>query len=167
MYQLRSSLTLRRSLTVAVASLGCQRAVPLPLPDPASLRDSVQVGYGAQARRDVTGAIGSVSGDVAQRSSPMTLADMMNGRVPGVEVWTLPSGRMSVRIRGSSTLMGDAEPLFILDGVPLHGSADVSLRDIDPRDVQSIDVLKDASAAALYGSRGANGVILITMKHPR
>jgi TonB-dependent SusC/RagA subfamily outer membrane receptor len=128
--------------------------------------DSVEVGYGTVARRDVTGAVGSVSGEVAQRSSPTTMADMLAGRVAGVEVRALPGGGTSVTIRGLRSLRGDGEPLFVVDGVPQHGGTNGALRDLDPRDVRSIDVLKDAGSTAAYGVRGANGVILITTNRP-
>jgi iron complex outermembrane receptor protein len=83
-----------------------------------------------------------------------------------VEVRALAGGGMSVRIRGSRSLRGDGEPLYVVDGIPQHGNTNGALSDIDPRDVQSIEVLKDAGATAIYGVRGANGVILITRKHP-
>jgi TonB-dependent SusC/RagA subfamily outer membrane receptor len=129
--------------------------------------DSVAVGYGSQARRDVIGAVSSVSGEVAQRNSPTTLADMIDGRFPGVEVRRLDGGGMSVRIRGTHTFKGDAEPLYVVDGIPQHARSNGVLADIDPLSVQSIDVLKDAGSTAVYGARGANGVILISTKRPQ
>ena len=160
-----------------LASPGCVAALialaacqPHQLAPDAALErapDSVAVGYGSQARRDVLGSISSVSGDVAQRSSPTSMADMLDGRFPGVEVRRLASGGMSVRIRGVHTFRGDAEPLFVVDGIPQHARSNGVLNDIDPRHVQSIEVLKDAGSTAVYGARGANGVILISTKRPQ
>jgi TonB-dependent SusC/RagA subfamily outer membrane receptor len=152
---------------VAVLALGaCQSYQPASAASPDRQVDSVAVGYGSQARRDVLGAVSSVSGEVAQRNSPTSVADMLDARFPGVEVRRLASGGMSVRIRGVRTFRGDAEPLYVLDGVPQHPRSAGTINDIDPRDVQSIEVLKDAGSTAVYGARGANGVILITTKRP-
>jgi TonB-dependent SusC/RagA subfamily outer membrane receptor len=129
-------------------------------------QDSVQVGYGSQAKRDVTGSVASVDGDVARRNNPTSVADMIDGRFPGVEVRRLPSGGISVRIRGSRSLNSDQEPLYVIDGVPQRAGTGGTLSDLDPHDIKSIDVLKDAAATSIYGSRGANGVVLITMKRP-
>jgi TonB-dependent SusC/RagA subfamily outer membrane receptor len=153
-------------LIAALALGACQSYQPASAAGPERAVDSVAVGYGSQARRDVTGAVSTVSGEVAQRNSPTNIADMIDGRFPGVEVRRLASGGMSVRIRGVHTFKGDAEPLFIVDGIPQHPRSAGSLSDIDPRDVQSIEVLKDAGSTAVYGARGANGVILITTKRP-
>ena len=133
---------------------------------PTPVRDSIAVGYGTQAMRDVTGAVASVSGELARRNAPMTMADMVDGRFPGVEVRRLATGGMSVRIRGQHTIKGDGEPLYVVDGIPQPAHAGGVLDDIDPRSVKSIEVLKDAGATAIYGARGANGVILITTNRP-
>jgi TonB-dependent starch-binding outer membrane protein SusC len=128
--------------------------------------DSVQtqVGYGTQSKRDMATAVSSVDGDAARRNTPTNMADMIEGRFPGVEVRRLSGGGVSIRIRGQRTLKGSDEPLFVIDGIP-KGNADGGvLSDLDPRDIKSIEVLKDAGATAVYGSRGANGVILITTK---
>jgi TonB-dependent SusC/RagA subfamily outer membrane receptor len=153
-------------LVALLAIAGCQTYQPASTASPDRGHDSVAVGYGSQARRDVTGAVASVSGDVAQRTSPTTIADMIDGRFAGVEVRRLASGGMSVRIRGQRTFKGDGEPLYVVDGIPQHVGSNGVLSDIDPRYVESIEVLKDAGSAAVYGSRGANGVILITTKRP-
>ena len=91
---------------------------------------------------------------------------MLEGRFAGVEIRRLAAGGISVRIRGQRTFKGDAEPLFVIDGVPQRTGTGATLFDLDPHDVQSIEVLKDAGATAIYGSRGANGVILITTRRP-
>jgi TonB-dependent SusC/RagA subfamily outer membrane receptor len=153
-------------LLAVVAVAGCQTHQPSSAVSQPHPVDSVAVGYGSQARRDVTGAVASLDGDVARRNSPVSMADMLEGRFAGVEVRRVSAGGISVRIRGQRTFKGDAEPLFVIDGVPQRAGAGGTLSDIDPRDVQSIEVLKDAGATAIYGSRGANGVILITTRRP-
>ncbi len=99
------------------------------------------------------------------------VGDMLIGRVPGLEVRRLPNGSYSLRIRGPRTLMGsvaDEEPLLVLDGTPLpRGSLSSTLNSLAPHDIARIDVLRDASTTSVYGSRGANGVIVITTKRPR
>ncbi len=128
--------------------------------------DSVAVGYGVRLRRDVVGPVGSV--DVAgdpTRPRSSRLADLLEGRIAGVEVQRLANGDFSVRVRGAATLIDDGEPLFVVDGMPMPGGSlsRQLLRDLNPGDVARVDVLK-GSAAAIYGVRGANGVILITMR---
>ena len=110
----------------------------------------------------MTGAVGSMDGEASQRYSPVTVADMLDGRVAGVEVRKRANGTVSVRIRGQRSFASNEEPLFILDGVPLSSSAGLLL-DLNPKDVQRIEVLKGA-AASVYGSRGANGVIMISLR---
>ena len=79
----------------------------------------------------------------------------------------MPGGGISVHIRGQRSILSDNEPLFVIDGIPQRSGSGGNLTDIDPRDVKSIEVLKDASATSIYGSRGANGVILITTRRPQ
>jgi TonB-dependent SusC/RagA subfamily outer membrane receptor len=161
------SLRVSAGRLVALVALGaCQTYQPASTASPERAVDSVAIGYGSQSRRDVTGAVSSLSGEVAQRNSPTSVADMLDGRFPGVEVRRLASGGVSVRIRGVHTFKGDAEPLYVVDGIPQHVRYGGALNDIDPRDVQSIEVLKDAGSTAVFGARGANGVILITTKRP-
>ena len=147
---------------IFAAATGC-RAYPggpvLPVPD----TNAVHVGYGTQDRRDVTGAVAQADGDKLMASSPRTVSDMLVGRFAGVEVTKLANGGTSIRIRGSHSFRGDQEPLVILDGMPQR-NASATLSDLDPHDIKSIDVLKDASAASAYGSRGSNGVILISTR---
>ncbi|SMB88966.1 TonB-dependent receptor plug [Hymenobacter roseosalivarius DSM 11622] len=127
------------------------------------LNDVVVVGYGTQRKQDVTGAVASISaGQVAE--TPITRADqILQGRVGGVQVTQTnsePGGNVSIRIRGTNSINSGNEPLFVIDGFP--GAGD--LNSINPSDIESIEVLKDASATAIYGSRGANGVVIITTK---
>ncbi|WP_324670940.1 TonB-dependent receptor [Hymenobacter sp. GOD-10R] len=128
-----------------------------------ALNDVVVVGYGTQRKRDVTGSVASVTAEQVAEV-PITRADqILQGRVSGVQVTQTnsePGGNVSIRIRGTNSINSGNEPLFVVDGFP--GAGD--LNSINPSDIESIEVLKDASATAIYGSRGANGVIIITTK---
>jgi TonB-dependent SusC/RagA subfamily outer membrane receptor len=146
------------------ALLGCRSAPKdpaLPTPSPTA----VQVGYGTQDKRDVNTAVNSASGEKMRKNSPRTVADMLVGRFPGVEVRTLSNGSATIRIRGTRSFRSAEEPLIVVDGIPQHGGAQ-TLMDMSPRDVESIEVLKDAAASSVYGARGANGVILIATRKP-
>ncbi|TGE23479.1 SusC/RagA family TonB-linked outer membrane protein [Hymenobacter metallicola] len=127
------------------------------------LNDVVVVGYGAQRKRDITGSVASISAEQVAEV-PIARADqILQGRVSGVQVTQTnsePGGNVSIRIRGTNSINTGNEPLFVVDGFP--GAGD--LNSINPNDIESIEVLKDASATAIYGSRGANGVVLITTK---
>ena len=126
--------------------------------------EAVQVGYGTQTQREITGSVGSVTPD-DKTPRATRVEEMIRGRVPGVDVQRRADGTYSIRIRGAGSLGGDGEPLFVIDGVPISPVAPgTALAGIDPSTVSRIDVLKDASAAAIYGSRGMNGVILITTR---
>ncbi|MDB4915220.1 MAG: hypothetical protein JWM95_2864 [Gemmatimonadetes bacterium] len=127
-----------------------------------SLEQVVVTGYGSTARRDVTGSISSVSSsDIA--TMPVARVDQaISGLVSGVQVQTTnaqPGAEMRIRIRGGNSLNGSNEPLIVVDGV-----IGADLNQISPNDVESVDILKDASATAIYGARGANGVVLVTTK---
>lgn len=125
------------------------------------LNEVVVVGYGTQRRGSVTGAISSVDADDIQELPVSDAGQALQGRAAGV--MALASGNqpgegVTIRIRGRRSLTATNEPLFVVDGIPYDGN----IADINPRDIKSMEVLKDASATAIYGSRGANGVILIT-----
>src|SRR5262249_27299716 len=98
--------------------------------------DSVKVAYGTQAPRDMTGAVGRVDSASTHRGTATNLADLLEGRVPGLEVRRLPNGRVSLRIRGERSINSNNEPLIVLDGVPMS-SDNAVLQDLDPRDVAS------------------------------
>jgi TonB-linked SusC/RagA family outer membrane protein len=141
----------------------------LMLPDIKSLSEVVVVGYGTQQRKDVTGAIASVNASDI-KALPLTGVDQaMQGRVSGVQVTQnsgAPGGSVSVRIRGIGSING-SEPLYVVDGFPIQGNGYEGtnvLNTINPNDIESIEILKDAGAAAIYGSRASNGVVLITTK---
>ena len=156
-----------RSLAAACAALaallaGCgPPAPPRAAPDP----DAVEVGYGTLPRDGLTGSVASISTEQLDQRRVGRVEELILGRVAGVQVHRLPGGGFSVRIRGASTVLGDGEPLYVIDGVPVHSmGAGSALADISPADVARIDVLKDGASAAIYGVQGANGVILITTR---
>jgi len=127
----------------------------------AALSQVVVVGYGTQRKEAVTGSVASISGDELRDVPSANVTQALQGRLPGVQLQqtsTRPGATMQIRIRGTRSLTADNNPLIVLDGIPFAGS----ISDINPNDIKSMDVLKDASATAIYGSRGANGVILIT-----
>ncbi|MBO9204305.1 MULTISPECIES: SusC/RagA family TonB-linked outer membrane protein [Niastella] len=130
-------------------------------PASTDLGEVVVVGYGTQRKEAVTGSVVSMGGDKLREVPSPNISQALQGRMPGVDIAqtsTQPGATMQIRIRGTRSLNADNNPLIVLDGIPFIGS----LADINPNDIKSIDVLKDASATAIYGSRGANGVILVT-----
>ena len=133
--------------------------------DVASLEEIVVIGYGTQAKKDLTSAIGSVDGEELVKVQVADAALALQGRIPGVVVTSndgTPGGEVSVRIRGYGTAAtgGDNEPLYVIDGVPNKNGMQM----LNPSDIESIDVLKDAAAASVYGVQAANGVVVITTK---
>ncbi len=154
------------------------------------LKDVVVIGYGTQKRKDVNSAISSISSKDIENLKVVSFDQMMQGKAAGVVVSSNsgePGSNVSVKIRGVSSLTGTNEPLYVIDGVPISGDARNSstsgrnasgnsnfsnagnitqspLSLINPSDIESIDILKDASATAIYGSRGANGVVIVTTK---
>ena len=132
-------------------------------PDVSTLSEVVVIGYGEVERRDVTGAVSSVSEDQIKSVAVTNVREALQGQVAGVDIVRstgTPGANVQVRIRGNRSFSATNEPLYVVDGIPYAGGTN----DINPADIQSIEVLKDASATAIYGSRGANGVILITTK---
>jgi TonB-dependent SusC/RagA subfamily outer membrane receptor len=129
-----------------------------------SLDAVVVVGYGTQKRKDVTGSIVSVDKQRLENMPNSNFAQALEGALPGVSINTNGGGaegnNVSIIIRGQKSINGSRSPLIILDGIPYQGS----ISDISPTDIASIDILKDASASAIYGARSANGVILLTSK---
>jgi len=125
------------------------------------LDEIVVVGYGVMRKKDLTGAVSSIDSKSMQDKPVANLGEALQGRASGVQIINsgAPGSNVSIRIRGISTI-NNSEPLLVIDGVP----TDLSLNALNMDDVQTVDVLKDASATAIYGSRGANGVVLITTK---
>ncbi len=139
--------------------------------DVSSLDEVVVVGYGTMKRSDVTGAVVSVSSQSIEESVPTTIDQVLQGRAAGVQIQQnsgAPGASSSIRIRGISSITGSNEPIFVIDGVIVDSNTGQggqnAFASINPSDIVSIDILKDASATAIYGSRAANGVILITTK---
>lgn len=127
------------------------------------LDEVVAVGYGTVKKRDITGSVSSVSGDALQAIPVASAAEAMQGRMAGVQITSTegsPDAEMNIRVRGGGSITQDNSPLIIVDGFPVN-----SISDISPSDIESIDVLKDASSTAIYGSRGANGVVIVTTKN--
>ena len=127
------------------------------------LNDVVVVGYGTQRRQDLTGSVASITAAQVAEVPIARAEQILQGRVSGVQVTQTnsePGGGVSIRIRGTNSINSGNEPLFVIDGFP--GAGD--LNSINPSDIESIEVLKDASATAIYGSRGANGVVIVTTK---
>jgi TonB-dependent SusC/RagA subfamily outer membrane receptor len=157
---------MRNPVRAAVATLsvvllsGCYHS-PNP-PDPAAPRGR-DMGIGGIR----TGSADSVRGDDTRSQHMTDVADMLQGRVPGLQV--IRNGTdISLRIRGSDSINSDGEPLIILDDAPVASqSVSMVLRGLNPKEVESIDVLKDVASTAVYGTRGAHGVIIIRMKHPK
>jgi iron complex outermembrane receptor protein len=140
-------------------------------PDYASLEEVVVVGYGIQQKQDITGSVASVKSDEFNKGIVTNPGQLLQGKVAGVNVANVsgePGAAQDVIIRGVGSLRSGTTPLFVIDGFALDNSgtgvATNPLNFINPQDIESIDVLKDASAAAIYGARGANGVIVITTK---
>jgi len=151
--------------------------------DAAGLEEVVVVGYGTQKKSDLTGAVDKLSSEDFNKGANVSVDQLMQGRSAGVlvnQTSSEPGGGVSVRIRGISSINGGNDPLYVIDGLPLDNSPLLSggggagignnpnsrnpLNSINPNDIESIEILKDASATAIYGSRGANGVVMITTK---
>ncbi len=133
--------------------------------DPQALQSVVIVGYGTVKRKDLTGAISTVSADQIAKVPVTTLDQALQGRAPGVQVLNndgAPGGGVQVQIRGVGSL-GSNDPLYVVDGYPISGG----INTLNPSDIASIEVLKDASATAIYGNRAANGVVIISTKRGR
>lgn len=131
-------------------------------PEDKSLDEVVVIGYGTMKRRDLTGAVASVKGEDLAKNPVSNIAQALQGQLPGVSVTSQdgrPGATMSIRVRGGGSIVGSNDPLYVVDGVQVS-----RIDDIPADDIESIDVLKDAASTAIYGARGANGVILITTK---
>ena len=131
--------------------------------DKQNLNEIVVVGYGSMKKSDLTGAMSRVTAKTIEERPVQNALQAMQGKTPGVDIVlnNRPGELGDVRIRGNRSLLADNDPLYVVDGIPLTAG---SMADINPNDIESMEILKDASATAIYGSRGANGVILITTK---
>ena len=152
--QLELSYTGFRTLTVAAKDGTFQME-----PDELGLDEVVVIGFGSVKKRDLTGSVASVRSEQILQTPTSSVAASMQGRITGLDIAPNADGSTELRIRGNRSINGSNEPLVIIDGV--QGG---SMSDLNPEDIESIDVLKDASSTAIYGSQGANGVIIITTK---
>ena len=167
-----------------VIAVGQENIIKVILkPSVSQLEEVVVVGYGTQQRRDVTGAITKLNTEAIERTANATVEQALSGRIAGVNTIVsdgTPGSGIRIRIRGGTSINANNEPLYVIDGLPVEvdysisdGPAEVEapsvspLANLDPNSIASIDVLKDASAAAIYGARGANGVVIITTKSGR
>ncbi|MBQ6917330.1 MAG: TonB-dependent receptor plug domain-containing protein, partial [Prevotella sp.] len=138
--------------------------------DQTVLQDVVVIGYGTVRKSDATGSVMSVEADQLNKGLATSPADLLQGKTPGVQITTnsgAPGAGSKIRIRGGSSLSASNDPLIVIDGLPIS-STEISggdvLNTINPNDIESFSILKDASATAIYGSRASTGVILITTK---
>ncbi len=132
-------------------------------PDIQSLSEVVVVGYGTQKKSDIVGAVASVSSEKLEQNANPNLFQALQGAAPGLNITRgsgAPGSNGSIQIRGLNSISASNDPLIVVDGIPYAGN----IRDINPNDIASVEILKDASAAAIYGSRAASGVVLITTK---
>ncbi|MFT3738146.1 MAG: TonB-dependent receptor [Breznakibacter sp.] len=144
-------------------AVNSQKSINVKLqPDNRQLDEVVAIGYGTTKKKDLTGAVSSISAKDIANIPVTSAAQALTGRMAGVQITTAdgsPDAEIIVRVRGGNSITGDNSPLYIVDGFPVN-----SISDIAPNDIQTIDVLKDASSTAIYGSKGANGVVIITTK---
>ncbi|MCF8228541.1 MAG: TonB-dependent receptor [Bacteroidales bacterium] len=136
-----------------------------------ALEELVVIGYGVQKKDDATGSVNAISSDEFNTGSISTPSQLITGKIPGVQIIDdggAPGARSTIRIRGGSSLQAINDPLIVIDGVPVESDEISGMRNplnvVNPNDIESISVLKDASATAIYGSRASNGVIMITTK---
>lgn len=159
-----------KSKEVPISNTSIDLSITLEM-DESELEEVIVIGYGTTKKSDLTGAVGSVNEEALKERPSASLNQALSGRVQGVNVSInsgRPGGRANIRVRGNTSVSIANDPLFVIDGVILHatglanGSTPIDF--INPNDIASIEVLKDASATAIYGARGANGVILVTTK---
>ncbi len=132
--------------------------------DFAMLNDVVVIGYGTMKKSDISGSVATVDQEAVMKRVPQNIGQVLQGAAAGVQVSMQdgsPDAKAAIRIRGIGTINGDASPLYVVDGVQVGNSADF----VNPSDIERVEILKDASATAIYGSAGANGVVMITTKH--
>jgi TonB-dependent starch-binding outer membrane protein SusC len=159
-----TALLLRTVGVVLAATLvaGCAGQRPQPLVAPG---EEIAIGYGRVRPADLNGSASSLSGEDLELLRVSRVEELIRDRVPGVQVRRLANGDYSFRIRGTRSIIGNNEPLVVIDGMPVSSQVmHVALAGLSPNEVVRIDVLKDAGLTAAYGSRGANGVIVITTR---
>ncbi|MDR1672128.1 MAG: SusC/RagA family TonB-linked outer membrane protein, partial [Bacteroidales bacterium] len=149
--------------STVTAVVGDRRVIDVTLQEGQELEELVVIGYGTVRKSDVTGAVFRVGESTIKEKPVQNALQAIQGKAPGVDITSnLRPGEMGeIRIRGERSITASNEPLYVLDGIPMISG---NITDINPNDIASIEILKDASATAIYGSRGANGVVLVTMK---
>ena len=175
-------LKAKEGATISVSYVGYQTATVKAAPtvevtlqdDAAVLNEVVVIGYGVARKSDLTGSVTALKPDSKNKGLVVNAQDMLQGKVAGVNITTNsgePGAGAKIRIRGGSSLSASNDPLIVIDGIPIDNSGVAGspniLSTINPQDIESFNVLKDASATAIYGSRGSNGVIIITTKKGR
>lgn len=143
--------------------IGTQTSINVTMEDETiGIEEVVAIGYGTRTKRDLTGAVAKVTTEELEKESPGSVQDLLRGNIPGLNVGisTSAKGGGTMRIRGDKSLKANNDPLLVVDGVIFYGE----LSEINPNDIESVDVLKDASSAAVYGAKSAAGVVLITTK---
>ena len=176
------TLNANRGATINVSYVGYQTASVAAAPtleitlqeDATTLNDVVVIGYGVAKKSDLTGSVVAMKPDMKNKGVIVSAQDMLQGKVAGVNITNYggkPGGDARIRIRGGASLNASNDPLIVIDGVPMDnskvGDGSNPLATINPQDIETFNVLKDASATAIYGSRGSNGVIIITTKKGR
>lgn len=150
-------------MTTQEVSVKGQKTINVVLADDAqALEEVVVIGYGSVKRKDLTGSVATVNSDVLAAVPVASATEALTGKMAGVQITTTegsPDAEMKIRVRGGGSISQSNDPLFIVDGFPVE-----SISDIPASDIEDMTVLKDASSTAIYGSRGANGVILVTTK---
>lgn len=157
-----AGLLLTSLLSVVLLS-ACGSSAPAATDEEKEQEDEINIGYGTQKRSRITGSVSSVDLREEQTRPVRQAEELLQGRFPGVHVVQTARG-FKVRIRGASSIYGDTAPLYVIDGTPVMPDPDGTIAFLNPNDIATIDVLKDASTASIYGSRGANGVVIITTK---
>ena len=158
----RHGLTLGVVAVVASSAAGCGAARSEPRPPEAA--PEARGAAGRSVASEGTGAVVVVDGDDLHGNPAPQLEGMLEGRAAGVQIIRLASGGISVRIRGQGSISGDTEPLYVVDGMVVHATAERGLYWLNPGDIRRIEILKDASTTSMYGVRGANGVVLIATR---
>ena len=169
------SLSVRQGAVIVISSIGykdqeiaigSQTRFDIFLEEDSELlEETVVIGYGTQKKSDVTGSVASVDSETMTKRAPTNIAQGLQGAAAGVVITQSsgdPTGGANIRIRGVATMNGDTNPLWVVDGVQYGTSSNLTW--LDPMDVEHIEILKDASATAIYGARGANGVIMVTTR---
>ena len=158
-------------------SIGNRTVINVAMSYNSILNEVVVVGYGTQTKKELTGSVSKVSAETLSKLPITSVDQALQGQASGVQVTTnsgTPGGGVSIRVRGPSSITASNQPLYVVDGIPINtgnysqlgvgGQATNAISDLNPTDIASIEILKDAAAASIYGSRGSNGVVLITTK---